>query len=141
MHSAAFLGDVPPVAASQCLSHMMRTSMWGAHASSVMQLIIDAPSTHWSQSNAITQDTLHLSSHLSAQVSRCRAYIESLETKLAGQQEYVSGLEGRLQADLARVAPLLGQGLDDLSAAQLSSLVRVHEDGARRARAMLVSHR
>ena len=53
----------------------------------------------------------------------------------------MSGLEGRLQADLARVAPLLGQGLDDLSAAQLSSLVRVHEDGARRARAMLVSHR
>ena len=78
---------------------------------------------------------------LPTQVSRCRAYIESLETKLAGQQEYVSGLEGRLQADLARVAPLLGQGLDDLSAAQLSSLVRVHEDGARRARAMLVSHR
>ena len=106
-----------------------------------MQPIVDAPSTHWSQSNAITQDTLHLSSHLPAQVSRCRAYIESLETKLAGQQEYVSGLEGRLQADLARVAPLLGQGLDDLSAAQLSSLVRVHEDGARRARAMLVSHK
>lgn len=78
---------------------------------------------------------------LPVQVSRCRAYIESLETKLAGQQEYVSGLEGRLQADLARIAPLLGQGLDDLSAAQLSSLVRVHEDGARRARAMLVSHR
>eukprot|EP00891_Asterochloris_glomerata_P002316 jgi/Astpho2/2316/e_gw1.00043.1.1_t len=76
-----------------------------------------------------------------SEVSRCRAYIESLETKLAGQQEYVSGLEGRLQADLARIAPLLGQGLDDLSAAQLSSLVRVHEDGARRARAMLVSHR
>lgn len=65
------------------------------------------------------------------QVVRCEEYIDGLEAKQHACQDYIQSLEGSLQEEMSRHAPLYGVGLEALSASELETLARIHEEGLR----------
>ncbi|XP_078444024.1 TRAF-like family protein [Wolffia australiana] len=65
------------------------------------------------------------------QVARCEAYIDGMEAKLQTCQQYIHTLEGSLQEEMSRHAPLYGAGLEALSAKELETIARIHEEGLR----------
>lgn len=46
-------------------------------------------------------------------------------------QQYIHHLEGQVQEEMTRHAPLYGVGLDALSMKELETLTQIHEDGLR----------
>lgn len=46
-------------------------------------------------------------------------------------QQYIHTLEGSLQEEMSRHAPLYGVGLESLSMKELETLTRIHEEGLR----------
>ncbi|KAF9625012.1 hypothetical protein IFM89_017061 [Coptis chinensis] len=70
------------------------------------------------------------------QVTRCEAYIDGMEAKLHACQQYIHTLEGSLQEEMSRHAPLYGAGLEALSMKELETLSRIHEEGLRQIHAL-----
>ncbi|PWA52949.1 TRAF-like family protein [Artemisia annua] len=70
------------------------------------------------------------------QVARCEAYIDELQSKLQISEQYIHSLEGSLQEEMSRHAPLYGAGLEALSMKELETISRIHEDGLRQIRAL-----
>ncbi|XP_077214729.1 uncharacterized protein LOC143849557 [Tasmannia lanceolata] len=70
------------------------------------------------------------------QVARCEAYIDGMEAKLHACQQYIHTLEGSLQEEMSRHAPLYGAGLEALSMKELETLSRIHEEGLRQIHAL-----
>lgn len=71
-----------------------------------------------------------------AQVARCEAYIDGMESKLQACQQYIHTLEASLQEEMSRHAPLYGAGLESLSMKELETLSRIHEEGLRQIHAL-----
>ncbi|KAK4718059.1 hypothetical protein R3W88_016397 [Solanum pinnatisectum] len=65
------------------------------------------------------------------QVARCEAFIDGMESKLEACEQYIRQLEGSLQEEMSRHAPLYGAGLEALSMNELETLSRIHEEGLR----------
>ncbi|BBN19328.1 hypothetical protein MPTK1_8g09710 [Marchantia polymorpha subsp. ruderalis] len=70
------------------------------------------------------------------QVMRCEAYIDGMEAKLHACQDYIQTLEGSLQEEMSRHAPLYGAGLEALSMSELETLARIHDEGLRQVRTL-----
>ncbi|CAM6084873.1 unnamed protein product [Calypogeia fissa] len=70
------------------------------------------------------------------QVMRCEAYIDGMEAKLHACQDYIQTLEGSLQEEMSRHAPLYGAGLEALSMGELETLARIHDEGLRQVRTL-----
>ncbi|XP_042059957.1 uncharacterized protein LOC121804468 [Salvia splendens] len=70
------------------------------------------------------------------QIARCEAFIDGMESKLQACQQYIRHLEGQLQEEMSRHAPLYGAGLDALSMTELETLSRIHEEGLRQIHAI-----
>ncbi|KAH9297298.1 hypothetical protein KI387_028980, partial [Taxus chinensis] len=70
------------------------------------------------------------------QVVRCEAYIDGMEAKLHAYQEDIQSLNGFLQEEMSRHAPLYGAGLEALSMSELETLARIHEEGLRQVLAL-----
>lgn len=68
------------------------------------------------------------------QVVRCEEYIDGLEAKQHACENYIQSLEGSLQEEMSRHAPLYGVGLEALSASELETLARIHDEGLRQVR-------
>ncbi|XP_074329147.1 uncharacterized protein LOC141666834 [Apium graveolens] len=64
-----------------------------------------------------------------AQVARCEAFIDGMESKLQACQQYIHTLESSLQEEMSRHAPLYGAGLEALSMKELDTIARIHEEG------------
>ncbi|GFQ00460.1 ubiquitin carboxyl-terminal hydrolase 13 [Phtheirospermum japonicum] len=70
------------------------------------------------------------------QVARCEAYIDGMELKLQACEQYIHHLEGQLQEEMSRHAPLYGAGLEALSMKELETISRIHEEGLRQIHAI-----
>ena len=51
-------------------------------------------------------------------------------------QQYIHSLEGSLQEEMSRHAPLYGAGLEALSMKELETICRIHEEGLRQIHAL-----
>lgn len=51
-------------------------------------------------------------------------------------QNYIQTLEGSLQEEMSRHAPLYGAGLETLSLSELETLARIHDEGLRAVRSL-----
>lgn len=51
-------------------------------------------------------------------------------------QQYIRSLEGSLQEEMSKHAPLYGAGLEALSMKELDTIARIHEEGLRQIRAL-----
>ncbi|XP_076907715.1 uncharacterized protein LOC143564271 [Bidens hawaiensis] len=72
------------------------------------------------------------------QIARCEAYIDGMESKLHTCEQYIRSLEGSLQEEMSKHAPLYGAGLEALSMKELDTIARIHEEGLRQIRALQV---
>ncbi|XP_076917013.1 uncharacterized protein LOC143576923 [Bidens hawaiensis] len=70
------------------------------------------------------------------QIARCEAYIDGMESKLHTCEQYIRNLEGSLQEEMSKHAPLYGAGLEALSMKELDTIARIHEEGLRQIRAL-----
>lgn len=64
--------------------------------------------------------------------------IQELEASLKERTAAAAGFEAQLRDERLRTSHLIGSNLDQLSAAQLDGLARIHERGQKQARALLV---
>ena len=72
------------------------------------------------------------------QIETAAAFVSSTEAKLQVHGEYIRELEASLAAEQQRVGQLLGSDLGGLGISTLQQLARIHEDGLRRVRTLLV---
>ena len=72
------------------------------------------------------------------QVAEQEKRLKELEASLSERESYAAGVEAQLREEVTRTAPLYGQNLDILSAAQLESLAHIHELRLKQARSLMV---
>ncbi|KAL8244505.1 hypothetical protein R6Q59_010763 [Mikania micrantha] len=70
------------------------------------------------------------------QITRYEAYIDDMESKLQTCKQYIHNLEGSLEEEMSRHAPLYGAGLEALSMKELETISRIHEQGLRQIHAL-----
>ena len=72
------------------------------------------------------------------QAKRQAAAVTAADARARAAAEAAASAEAGLAQEVARAAPLFGNGLELMTASQLGALARLHEEGLQRARAMLV---
>lgn len=87
-----------------------------------------------------SQDQLTLISQMAAQVEQYRARADESAAAAQASSARAESAEQQLRKEQARVAPLYGAHLDQLTPADLAALATVHEDGLRRIKALQVDN-